>query len=131
MVDAVRLTNAKTPEQIVNALLQDGVELGEMLSKHGFGDVAFRRSLFQFEQQCRAKLGKIREMASSPKPEDPSSKPSSPRGPVMILDEETGEQREATPEDLERLQKEGAPVGPAPRAPRLDDDEENDIEVVV
>ncbi len=116
-------SEAKNPltEQL-SLLLTDVDELSEMLEK-GYGDKAFRRKLHCITSRAKALRAALSPVDQSQDKEE-SAAPTAvvSQEPVMILGDD-GEQRPATKEDLDALEKAGAPVlGPQDRTDFTDND---------
>ena len=102
--------------KVLDDLLDEAIKI-EIMIDQGFGDKACKKQIRSFATKARA-LKKTLEQSATAEAEEVSA--SSTPEPVMVLNSE-GEQRPASPEELEQLRAAGAPIGVQDRQSFRDD----------
>lgn len=105
-------SEAKNPLVVQLGLLLDEVDELSVMLEQGFGDKAFRRKLQQISSRAKVLRTAISSTHGDPaqdKEENIIPDAGISHEPMMVLGPD-GEQRPATPEDLEALKEAGAPA---------------------
>jgi len=90
-----KILEEMTAEEVIDSFLDEAEELWRIVEVRGFGDVAFRKGLARFKARATQARNGLKRAAEAEQPKKKKEKEV-----IMVIDEETGEPRPGTPEEI-------------------------------